>query len=142
MSNANDQASSSFDSYVNEAEKSAEVQEKIQKAAEYLEKKLNKKIEENKPQKIRLIRTGRSNLQKYGDVMLSLGESLLTWADDVQRESKSNSILRRKEYELEYNTKSKALDEQAIADSGIENVEEAWKEIQARKQRDLEMFAD
>lgn len=142
MSNANDQAASSFDSYVNDAEKSAEVQEKIQKAAEYLEKKLNKKIEETKPQKIRLIRTGRSNLQKYGDVLLSLGESLLTWADDVQRESKSNSILRRKEYELEYNTKSKALDEQAIADSGIENVEEAWKEIQARKQRDLEMFAD
>ena len=142
MSNANDQASSSFDSYVNAAEKSAEVQEKIQKAAEYLEKKLNKKIEETKPQKVHLIRTGRSNLQKYGDVLLSLGESLLTWADDVQRESKSNSILRRKEYELEYNTKSKALDEQAIADSGIENVEEAWKEIQARKQRDLEMFAD
>ena len=142
MSNANDQASSSFDSYVNDAEKSAEVQEKIQKAAEYLEKKLNKKIEETKPQRVHLIRTGRSNLQKYGDVMLSLGESLLTWADDVQRESKSNSILRRKEYELEYNQKSKALDEQALADTNLTDVAEAWKAIQERKQRDLEMFAD
>lgn len=142
MSNANDQASSSFDSYVNDAEKSAEVQEKIQKAAEYLEKKLNKKIEETKPQKIRLIRTGRSNLQKYGDVMLSLGESLLTWADDVQRESKDNSLLRRKEFELEYNQKSKALDEQAMTATDCDNEKDAWSKIQERKLRDRELFAD
>lgn len=95
---------------------------------------------EKKENRAHLIRTTRNNLQKYGDVLFSLGDALLTWADDVQRESKSNSILRRKEYELEYDAKSESFDQEAMKRTNQENPEDAWKLIQERKLRDQKMF--
>ncbi len=112
--------SQSFDAYVNE----------------------ENKVETSAQPRAHLIRTTRNNLQKYGDVLFSLGDALLTWADDVQRESKDNSLLRRKEFELEYNQKSEALDKQAMDATGCADEKEAWIKIQERKQRDRALFAD
>lgn len=120
-------ADKSFDSFVKEEDKVAEQEAQ--------------KNESKTQPRVHLIRTTRNNLQKYGDVLFSLGDALLTWADDVQRESKDNSLLRRKEFELEYNQKSKALDEQAMIDADCDNEQEAWKKIMERKERDRQLFA-
>ena len=125
-------ADKSFDSFVKEEDKVAEQEAQ----------KNESKTETKTQPRVHLIRTTRNNLQKYGDVLFSLGDALLTWADDVQRESKDNSLLRRKEFELEYNQKSKALDEQAMTATGCDNEKDAWSKIQERKQRDRDLFAD
>lgn len=109
----------SFDAYVNE----------------------ENKVETSAQPRAHLIRTTRNNLQKYGDVLFSLGDALLTWADDVQRESKDNSLLRRKEFEIEYSQKSEALDNQAKEMTNCETEQEAWKKIMERKERDRQLFA-
>lgn len=88
----------------------------------------------------RLIRTVRPNLQKYGDALLSLGDSLEKWADDVKREAEENSKIRREEFDREYQLKSKALDEQAKKLTGCSDAKSAWDKIQGQIEFDRQLF--